>query len=281
MTTPATALDVEQLRLKVSRWRAEGCRTALVPTMGALHDGHLHLVQHGLRHADRVVVSIFVNPRQFAPGEDLDKYPRDEQGDLAKLATAGAHCAYIPHPRAIYPDEFATTVAVTGPAKAGLEDRYRPHFFDGVATIVAKLFIQAGCDYAVFGEKDYQQLKVVARMAADLDIPTTVLGVETVREPDGLAMSSRNAYLSSEERLIAPRLHENLQRLADAIRNGKDPSYAATLARRRLNRAGFRMDYICARNANSLHQLASPAEPIRLLAAGWLGKTRLIDNIAV
>ena len=281
MTTPATALDVEQLRLQVARWRIQGHRTALVPTMGALHDGHLHLVQHGLRHADRVVVSIFVNPRQFAPNEDLDNYPRDEQGDLAKLASAGAHCAYIPHPRAIYPDEFSTTVSISGPAKANLEDRFRPHFFDGVATIVAKLFIQAGCDYAVFGEKDYQQLKVVTRMAADLDIPTRVLGVETVREPDGLAMSSRNAYLSAEERSIAPKLHENLQILADAVRSGKDADHAATLARRRLNRAGFRMDYICARNANTLDKLASGAEPVRLLAAGWLGKTRLIDNIAV
>ncbi len=273
------AHTVADLRQRVGRWRIKGRSTALVPTMGALHDGHLALVRHALTRADRVVVSIFVNPTQFAPGEDLATYPRDLTGDTAKLADAGAHLAYIPEATEMYSSAFCTTVSLAGPANAGLEDKYRPHFFDGVATVVAKLFIQAGCDYAVFGEKDYQQLKVVTRMAADLDIPTTVVGMATVREPDGLAMSSRNAYLSPQERKTAPKLHENLQRLGADLRSSKDPSKATGAARRRLRRAGFKVDYITARNADTLAALESGDEPVRLIAAAWLGKTRLIDNI--
>ena len=181
----------------------------------------------------------------------------------------------------MYPEGFATTVSLAGPAKASLEDKFRPHFFDGVTTIVAKLFIQAGCDYAMFGEKDYQQLKVVTRMAWDLDISTAVIGVETVREPDGLAMSSRNAFLSRKERKIAPLIHQCLTKAAADIHEGKASAKATASARRKLAKAGFKVDYLTARNAETLKKITSPSEPIRLIAAAWLGKTRLIDNIGV
>jgi pantoate--beta-alanine ligase len=278
---PAIARTVEQLRHQVGQWRAQGLRTALVPTMGALHEGHLRLVAQGVRLADRVTVTIFVNPRQFGPAEDLARYPRDEAGDLARLRESGAHLVFAPDAAEMYPPGFATTVSLAGPAKVGLEDRFRPHFFDGVATVVAKLFLQAQCDYAIFGEKDYQQLKVVARMARDLDMATTVIGVETVREEDGLALSSRNAYLSPEERRMAPVIHRALREAAEAIRKGTAPERAARRARERLKRAGFRVDYVAARNADTLEPLTSAVEPVRLLAAAWLGSTRLIDNIAV
>ena len=275
-----TARSLEHLRRQVADWRAQNLRTALVPTMGALHEGHLTLVRQGLRLADRVVVTVFVNPKQFAPGEDLDRYPRDEKGDSRKLKEAGANLIFVPNTALMYPEGFATTVSVAGPAKVGLVDKFRPHFFDGVTTVVSKLFIQAGCDYAMFGEKDYQQLKVVTRMAWDLDLATAVIGVETVREADGLAMSSRNAYLSRAEREVAPSLHQVLQDAAGAIGDGKPPPEATAAARRKLTRAGFKVDYLTARNAETLKTLSSPNEPIRLLAAAWLGKTRLIDNIA-
>ena len=228
-----------------------------------------------------MIVTIFINPRQFAPTEDLARYPRDEAADIARLKAAGAHLVFAPDGLEMYPPGFATTVSLAGPAKAGLEDRFRPAFFDGVATIVAKLFAQAGCDYAMFGEKDYQQLKVVTRMARDLDIATTVIGVETVREADGLAMSSRNAYLSPAERQIAPLLHGALDAAAGAIRAGRSADYATRRARAFLKQAGFKVDYVAARNAVTLGRLEAPSEPIRLLAAAWLGMTRLIDNIGV
>ena len=205
-----TVRTVEHLRGVVASWRAQSLRTAVVPTMGALHDGHLALVRQGLRRADRIVVTIFVNPKQFAAHEDLGRYPRDEHGDRMKLKQAGAHLIFTPSVKEMYPEDFATEIAVAGPAAAGLEDRHRPHFFTGVATAVSKLFIQAGCDYAMFGEKDYQQLKVVTRMAVDLDIPTVVIGVPTVRDSDGLALSSRNVYLTAAERAVAPLLYRSL-----------------------------------------------------------------------
>jgi pantoate--beta-alanine ligase len=270
---------VEELRRRMQPWRAQGLRTALVPTMGALHDGHVELVGQGLRRADRIVVSIFVNPAQFGPNEDFELYPRDERADAARLAEVGAHLIFAPEPVEIYPESFCTTVSVAGPAKAGLEDRFRPHFFDGVTTIVAKLFIQAGCNYAVFGEKDYQQLKVITRMARDLDIATKIIAVPTVREADGLAMSSRNAYLSAEDRARAPLLHRCLFEAADAIGSGTPPAKAAAEAEGRLAGAGFRVDYVVARNADTLAELREPADPVRLLAAAWLGDTRLIDNV--
>ncbi|HUE45445.1 MAG TPA: pantoate--beta-alanine ligase [Aestuariivirgaceae bacterium] len=272
---------VEELRRRMQPWRSQGLRTGLVPTMGALHDGHVELVAQGLRRADRIVVTIFVNPTQFGPNEDFALYPRDERADTGKLASAGAHLVFAPEPREIYSESFCTTVSVAGPAKAGLEDSFRPHFFDGVTTIVAKLFVQASCDYAMFGEKDYQQLKVVTRMALDLDVATKIIAVPTVREPDGLAMSSRNAYLSAEHRALAPLLHRSLSEAAEAIRAGTPPAKAAAEAEGKLADAGFRVDYVAARNAETLAELREPGGPVRLLAAAWLGRTRLIDNVGV
>jgi pantoate--beta-alanine ligase len=272
---------VEELRRRMQPWRAQGLRTALVPTMGALHAGHVELVGQGLRRADRIVVTIFVNPAQFGPSEDFSRYPRDERSDAARLAEAGAHLVFAPEAIEVYPEGFCTTVSVAGPAKAGLEDRFRPHFFDGVTTVVSKLFIQAWCDYALFGEKDYQQLKVVTRMARDLDIATKIIAVPTVREPDGLAMSSRNAYLSGADRERAPLLYRSLTAAADAIRSGTPPARAAAAARRKLARAGFKVDYLAARNAETLAELREPSDPVRLLAAAWLAETRLIDNVGV
>jgi len=277
-----TVRTVETLRAQVSQWRRRDMRTALVPTMGALHNGHLRLVEMGLRTADRVVVTIFVNPQQFAPGEDLDAYPRTEKADVEKLRAAGAHLVYAPALLEMYPEGFCTSVSLAGPAKAGLEDKHRPHFFDGVATVVAKLFIAAGCDYAMFGEKDFQQLKVVTKMARDLSIPTGVIGVPTVRADDGLALSSRNQYLSDKERVIAPSLHQALQEVATDVRAGKNISRSCTAARKRLKEAGFKTDYLEVRVAETLAPVKSSSEAeLRILAACWLGKTRLIDNIAV
>lgn len=273
---------VETLRAQVSQWRRRELRSALVPTMGALHDGHLRLVEKGLRTADRVVVTIFVNPQQFAPGEDLTAYPRTERADVEKLRAAGAHLVFAPARLEIYPEGFGTTVSLTGPAKAGLEDKSRPHFFDGVTTVVAKLFIAAGCDYAMFGEKDFQQWKVVSRMARDLAIPTSVIGVPTVRADDGLALSSRNAYLSEKERVIAPTLHQTLQGLAADIRGGKNIARSCNVAKKQLNQSGFKTDYVEVRVAETLEPVKTASETeLRILAAAWLGKTRLIDNIAV
>jgi pantoate--beta-alanine ligase len=203
--TLQTVRTIEAMRQWVARWRAQGMRSAVVPTMGALHDGHLRLVEQALRTADRVVVTIFVNPAQFAPGEDLDAYPRTEKSDLAKLRAAGAHVAFVPHRLEMYPEGYSATVSMGGPARVGVGRRLRALTSSTASpTVVAKLFNAAGCDYAMFGEKDYQQLKVVTAMARDLAIPTIVVGVATVREADGLAMSSRNAYLSADERQIAP-----------------------------------------------------------------------------
>jgi pantoate--beta-alanine ligase len=278
----AIVRTVEELRRAMQPWRAQGLRTGLVPTMGALHDGHVELVAQGLRRADRIVVTIFVNPAQFGADEDFALYPRDERADTGKLATAGAHLVFAPEPREIYPESFCTTVSVAGPAKAGLEDSFRPHFFDGVTTIVAKLFVQAWCDYAMFGEKDYQQLKVVTRMALDLDIPTKIIAVPTVREPDGLAMSSRNRYLSKEERARAVVIHDVICRVAAAAAVGSHDA-AITEGKMALTAAGFRqIDYVAVRDAETLKDWhPGSGRPARVLAAAWLGATRLIDNVAV
>lgn len=250
--------------------------------MGALHDGHLHLFEKALEHADKVVVSIFINPTQFAESEDLSTYPRDLDGDLKKLESRGAHLAFVPERAEVYPEGFATTVSTAGPAKAGLEDKHRRHFFDGVTTVVAKLLIQAQCDFAIFGEKDYQQLMVVTKMASDLDIPTAIIGAETVREADGLAMSSRNLYLSEKERKAAPLLHQSLQAVARRLKEGIPPEQATSKVVEELASAGFDVDYFEARNATTLEKLRnSGVEPLRILAAARLGKTRLIDNIGV
>ncbi|MGI9374005.1 MAG: pantoate--beta-alanine ligase [Hyphomicrobiales bacterium] len=276
------ASSVSELRARIRRWHKQGLKTAIVPTMGALHNGHLSLVDTAFRHADRVVVSIFVNPTQFAAGEDLATYPSDDAGDLAKLKLHKTNLAYIPDVTEMYPDGFCTSIEMKGPALAKLEDRFRPHFFDGVATVVAKLIIQAQCNIAIFGEKDYQQLAVVTRLMQDLNIPTQIIGSETIREIDGLAMSSRNAYLSQKERARAALIHECLDEAAKNIRAGKKISNAMRNARSKLTKGGFNVDYVEARNAENLAKVKILEDgPLRLLCAAWLGNTRLIDNIAV
>jgi pantoate--beta-alanine ligase len=278
---PKIVRNVTSLRRETARWKTEGLTYAIVPTMGALHEGHLDLVREGFKRADRVVVSIFVNPKQFGAKEDLSRYPRDEEGDVEKLNLEGVPLIYAPTPDSIYPLDFSTTIHMEGPAKVGLEDKYRPHFFDGVATVVSKLFIQSGANFAMFGEKDYQQLMVVTRVAKDLDIPIEVVGIATRREEDGLAMSSRNRYLSKTERLQATAIHKNLQQAAEKIRSGVNQQTATRAASRSLTTLGFKVDYVTARNAETLAVPKSTGEPLRLIAAAWLGKTRLIDNIGV
>ncbi len=279
---PVVVRTLGALRKQLARLRRGGRNVALVPTMGALHEGHFALVRQAARRADRVVVSIFVNPKQFAPTEDFASYPRDFKQDYAALSKLGVDLIWSPDEAVMYPEGFSTAIAPGGPAKAGLEDRFRPHFFGGVATVVSKLFLQVAPDFAMFGEKDYQQLKVVTRMAKDLDIPLSVVGCRTLREKDGLAMSSRNVYLSAQERRIAPLLHRTLQDCAGAIRAGKDLAATMQQGSATLTGAGFTVDYLEARHAESLAPLSSSSErPIRLLVAARLGKTRLIDNIGV
>ncbi|MDR6950899.1 pantoate--beta-alanine ligase [Ancylobacter sp. 3268] len=276
-----TIHTVAELRARVRLWRAAGERIALVPTMGALHAGHVALMQAAHQHAERIVVSIFVNPTQFAPTEDLARYPRTLDADREKAALAGVDVVFAPDVDEMYPQGFATTVSLVGPA-CGLETDFRPTHFAGVATVVAKLFSQVAPDVALFGEKDYQQLAVVTRMARDLDLPVQVIGVPTVREPDGLALSSRNVYLSPEERGIAPVLHRALAGAAQAIRSGAPIAQAIEAARDGVRSAGFALDYLDARHAETLAPVAARDEgPLRLLVAARLGTTRLIDNIAV
>lgn len=278
---PPMVHSVAELREIVRGWKAEGLTVGMVPTMGALHAGHLALVTEALEQADRIVVSIFVNPTQFAPTEDFARYPRTVDTDLGKLATVGANLAFVPEIQEMYSSEFNTRIQVEGPAE-GLESDSRPHFFGGVATVVTKLLLQCLADVAVFGEKDYQQLLVVRRIVEDLNIPCRIHGAPTTREPDGLALSSRNAYLSAEQRLTGPILYRTLIDTAIHIREGSSIAWALREARSVLSISGLKVDYIEARNANTLAQVQSLEDgPIRLLAAAWLGKTRLIDNIAV
>lgn len=276
----AIARDVATLRAIVGRWRAGGERTALVPTMGALHAGHLALVAEAKKRAERIVLSIFVNPTQFAPGEDFQSYPRSFARDVEAFAAAQGDLVFAPEVAEVYPASFATTVSVAGPAKAGLEDKFRPDHFNGVATVVAKLLNQCRPDLAVFGEKDYQQLKVITRMVRDLDLGVEIVAVPTVRAKDGLALSSRNQYLSPQERANAPLLHAALLRCRNALRDGAARDVALASARAALTTAGFAVDYVEARDAETLAP-ASGQGAIRLLAAARLGETRLIDNIAV
>lgn len=278
---PPLVRGVQELRQHVAQWRHKGLKVAVVPTMGALHEGHLTLVRRGFEKADRVITTIFVNPKQFAAHEDLSRYPRDEAGDLVKLATVGTSLVYAPAHEDIYAQGFSTTVHVEGPAKAGLEDQFRPQFFDGVATVVAKLFSQTAANFAMFGEKDYQQLKVVTCMARDLNLPIEVVGVPTIREVDGLAMSSRNAFLSGNERADAIAIFRALSTAALHIRDDGKIEDAVAKAAQTLTVQGFKVDYVAARNAETLAVPQSASEPVRLLAAAWLGKTRLIDNISV
>jgi pantoate--beta-alanine ligase len=282
MTKPPVVRTISRLRLAAGRFRRSGHSVALVPTMGALHAGHLALVRAARRKARRVVVSIFVNPAQFAPNEDFASYPRTMETDLAALAELKVDLVWAPAVRDMYPDGFATRIDPGGPAKAGLEDTFRPHFFGGVATVVGKLLLQVGPDYAMFGEKDFQQLKVVTAMARDLDIPVKIVGVPTVREKDGLALSSRNAYLSPAERAVAPTLHRVLKDCAARIKAGHAIDDAIADGRATIGRAGFALDYLEARHAGTLAPVAALKDgPLRLLVAAKLGRTRLIDNIGV
>jgi len=271
------ARSLDDLRHTVAAWRAAHEPVALVPTMGALHAGHLALVCAARSPRARIIVSIFVNPKQFGPNEDFAAYPRDEAKDLAALREASIDLAYLPPVEAIYPPGFATTVGVVRLTE-GLCGAHRPRHFDGVATVVAKLLLQALPDRAYFGEKDYQQLMVIKQMARDLDIPVEIAGVPIVRESDGLALSSRNVYLSTEERRVAPLLYRTLSEVAEA----GAPDAAIARGRAALDGAGLAVEYLELRDAATLAPVAGrPEQPARLLAAVHLGRTRLIDNVAV
>jgi pantoate--beta-alanine ligase len=276
------ARTMPALRRALESLRARKATVALVPTMGALHDGHLSLVRLAKRRAAKVVVSIFVNPAQFAPTEDFSSYPRTWKSDVAKLAAAEVDLIWNPAVKTMYPDGFATRILTEGPATAGLEDRFRPHFFGGVTTVVGKLFTQCRPDFAMFGEKDFQQLRVVARMARDLDLDVKVVGSPTVRERDGLAMSSRNVYLSPQERRAAPALYRAMRDCARRMRGGGDIGVVLVGAAELIAAAGFKLDYLEVRHAETLAPVASvKGQPARLLVAARIGKTRLIDNVAV
>ncbi|MFH6785351.1 MULTISPECIES: pantoate--beta-alanine ligase [Methylobacterium] len=283
--TPAAPVlrfgDVAALRARIGAWRAAGEAVALVPTMGALHEGHLSLVRQARETCRRVVVSIFVNPTQFGPNEDFSRYPRVLEADLALLAEVGADAAYLPDVATMYPPGFSTTVTV-----AGLTDvlcgPLRPGHFAGVATVVTKLLLQSLPDRAMFGEKDFQQLQVIRRATRDLDIPVVIEGVPTLREADGLAMSSRNRYLSDEERRAAPAMYHVLRQVAERVRGGAPTGPALDEGRAALATAGFTpVQYLSVNDAESLAPLDRVGSPARVLAAAYLGRTRLIDNVAV
>ena len=272
---------VAELRRRVAGWRGDGETVGLVPTKGALHQGHLALVRAAAAGAERVVVSLFVNPTQFGAGEDLGAYPRDEAGDARAAAANGADLMFAPAVGEMYPDGFATAIRVAGLAEGLCGDR-RPGHFEGVATIVAKLFAQVQPDAAWFGEKDYQQLLVIRRLARDLDLPVAVHGVATVRETDGLALSSRNAYLTAAERRAAPTLYRTLTAMAGRLMGGAAAADEIAAGAAALIAAGFDApDYLELRDAATLAPVATPARPARLLAAARLGRTRLIDNVPV
>jgi pantoate--beta-alanine ligase len=272
---------VDSLRQAVAALRANGGAVALVPTMGALHSGHMALIEEGKTHAAHVVASIFVNPTQFGPNEDFQTYPRREASDAAMLEKAGAALLWAPDVSEMYPDGFATTVSVRG-LTAGFDGAARPGHFDGVATVVAKLFGQVRPDVALFGEKDFQQLCVIRRMAEDLDLGIRIIGVPTQRDDDGLALSSRNAYLSDQERLAARALPRALGEAKAAIERGEPVGPALKAAKKRLKQAGFDpIDYVALVDAQTLAPLNALSGEARLLAAAKLGRTRLIDNLAV
>ena len=271
-----------ELRSRVAGWRRAGERVALVPTMGALHEGHLSLVRLGQQTCRRTIASIFVNPRQFAPTEDLAKYPRDEAGDLAKLATVDCDLVWAPTTDVMYPPGYSTRVE-PGTAAEGLETEFRPHFFSGVATVCCKLFTQVGPDVAVFGEKDYQQLQVVTQMVRDLNLALEIVPAPTMREEDGLAMSSRNRYLSAEERGKAVLVVQTMRQVAKDLAAGETIAAARSTGKRTLAAAGYKVDYVEVRDTLTLR--AFPSGKVegsgRILVAAWLGRTRLIDNMAV
>jgi len=278
--TIETVRTVRDLRARVGAWRDAGETAALVPTMGAIHAGHLSLVTLASSLADRVVTSLFVNPLQFGPREDFHAYPRDEARDAAALADAGSDLLYAPDAGEMYPPGFSTKISV-GDLTEDLCGAARPNHFDGVATVVAKLLLQSAPDKAIFGEKDYQQLLVIKRLVRDLNIPVEIIGGAIVRETDGLALSSRNAYLSPAERKIAPVLYETIRAVATDLEQGRGADDAAEAARFKLEAAGFRVDYVAVRDPETLTPLHGPVKQARVLAAVHLGKTRLIDNVPV
>lgn len=271
---------VRDLRARIAIWRGAGETVALVPTMGAIHRGHLSLVALARSQADRVVSSLFVNPMQFGPREDFQAYPRDEASDAAALAAAGSDLLYAPDVSEMYPPGFSTKIRV-GDLTEDLCGAARPNHFDGVATVVAKLLLQCGPDKAIFGEKDYQQLLVIKRLVRDLNIPVEIIGGEIVREDDGLALSSRNVYLSPAERKVAPVLYRIIRDVAGNLEQGRGADDASEAARFKLEAAGFRVDYVAVRNPDTLEVLHGPVKEARVLAAAYLGKTRLIDNVPV
>ena len=276
-----TVRTVSDLRAVVGGWQRAGERVALVPTMGALHRGHLALVERGRALCPRVVASLFVNPTQFGPNEDFSRYPRDEAADAALLAGAGCDLLYAPSVAEIYPPGFAVTVT-PGPIAERQCGPFRPGHFAGVATVVSKLLLQSQVDVALFGEKDFQQLQVIRRVARDLDIPVAIEGVPTVRDSDGLALSSRNVYLTPEQRAVAPALYRTLQEMARRLEAGDDAAAVSADGLAALSRAGVSsIDYLEVADAGTLAPLASLDRPGRILSAVWLGKTRLIDNVAV
>lgn len=269
------------LRKTVAAWRHDGLKIAVVPTMGALHQGHLSLVRAALDRADRVIVTLFVNPKQFNSQADLAAYPRTEHDDAAKLAPLGAHVLYAPHASEMYPEGFSTTVSVAGVSK-GLCGAYRPGHFDGVATVVTKLFLQTGADLAFFGEKDFQQLHVVRRLARDLDIPIEIVACPTVREVDGLAMSSRNQHLTPAQRRVAPMLAAVLFEAAERLAEGAPSKSVLAEAGEAICAAGCdRLEYLELRAEEDLSPLCTADRPARVLVAAWLGNVRLIDNVSV
>jgi len=279
-STPQRFTDLATLRRTVAGWRAAGERVVLVPTMGALHEGHLALVTEARRIGRRVVASIFVNPTQFGPNEDFSRYPRDLDADLALLGLAGADAAWTPAVETMYPEGFKTRMDVAGLTE-GLCGPFRPGHFSGVATVVTKLLNQVGPDVALFGEKDFQQLRVIQQAVADLDLPVEIRGVPTVREGDGLALSSRNRYLSPAERAVAPRLHAALAEIAAAVRGGSPVAGPVAEGRAALEAAGFQVQYLAICDARTLAPVERVDGPARVLVAAFLGRTRLIDNVAV
>ena len=279
--TPEIIRTLVELRSKVAGWKAAGESVAVVPTMGALHQGHLSLVRAAKEACDRVIVTIFINPKQFNNPEDYKNYPRTEEEDARKLIALKADVVYVPDGEQIYPNGFATTVSVEGITQ-GLCGAHRAGHFDGVATIVTKLFTQTQADKAFFGEKDYQQLQVVTRLARDLDLPIEVIGCPTIREEDGLAMSSRNLLLSDRARTWAPELHRAMEEMSEGLLAGGDLETLRAAAVSRVERAGFtQVEYLDLRSADQLELMTTPDRPARLLAAAWLAGVRLIDNIAV
>jgi pantoate--beta-alanine ligase len=280
--SPLIVRTIPALRRALDGFSAKNATTAMVPTMGALHDGHVSLVRLAKRRARKVIVSIFVNPTQFAPSEDFNSYPRTWKADIARLAAEDVDLVWHPDVKTMYPDGFATTISTEGPATVGLEDRFRPHFFRGVTTVVGKLFTQCRPDFAIFGEKDFQQLRVITQMARDLDLGVKVVGSSTVRDRDGLAMSSRNVNLSPEERRAAPELYRAMKQSARRLREGDSVEVVMAGGAKLLKVAGFAVDYFEVRHGETLAPIASRKEgPMRILVAAKIGETRLIDNIRV